>query len=436
MSNEVRAPWRRVTAAAAAMVVAAIGALPAAAMAQSDVVPSQCTTLVKGGGLPGGADGVYQGVYSNNQPVAYRVWQDLCYGDALPWQEWVSPNHWVAGDYRKLVQRFDLYLPAVAQTSLVPLVIYAHPMGQTENLDPNNPNDKHFEVLVGQAMAGGYALASIEFRHPTGSFVDPVVLQYPTDFPHGTHPDVTVATIPNDDVSTAVRFMKFMSTDLRIQPKNVFVAAQSRGTLGILDALMDPKPLDPNATNSWRSKNSKVNAIVAYQAQTTYNENEVASTFIKPDGTRPNQTWFHEDYPDVIGDPGSAAALADLPATVRVPIRISYDNTYTMDLSGTAPIQRQCYQSNNQNRGYQHFVPVTPPDCPLGQSVFDVHDPRFGQLLFNKYKKNAADSLIKVCTGVGKDNVALGFANYIAVFNQYRDGAIPPMSACPTQPLN
>lgn len=386
-----------------------VALLPPLASAQETAEPT-CRPLTRGAGLPAdGVDRKYSGSYGTDVP--YRTWQDLCYADAATWDEWIKPNDWSLG-YRTLIQRFDLYLPKQALSAKVPLVIYAHPSGQSENLAPG---DAHFDALVGQALAGGYGFASVEFRHPLGSFVDPVSTS--------GRPRVSIGPVPGDDIANAVRFIRYMAADLHIQPANIFLAGQSRGSLGLMNALQAE---GPRAGIGWPVESAAVRAVAAYQAQTTYRENEVATTFVEEKDKvlfKPRRQWFQQDYPDVYGDPGSAASLAADPNTRLVPVRLSYDQTVTLQ---NGQIKLQCYQSNNKNRRQQGFLPYDPADCPPppAETVFDIHDPNYGQLLLTAYRQRSAEQLITLCTGVGKDNVKAGFAKYIAFFDNHRAGAV------------
>lgn len=389
--------------------------LPPLAVAQDSVEPT-CSTLVRGGGLPpNAAKGTYSGIHGDR--IEYLLWHDLCYADEVRWDEWIKPSDWSLG-YRRLVQRFDLFLPKRALTARVPLVIYAHPSGQSEDLRPEDP---HFEALVGQALAAGYGLASVEFRHPVASFVDPRSTS--------GRPQATNDPVPGDDIANAVRFMRYMAADLQIQPANIFLAGQSRGSLALMNALQNSAPL---ADSGWKAQSAAVRAVAAYQAQTTYREHEVAVTFIVERDIRdkPRRLWFMQDYPDVKGDPGSAASLAADPNRPLVPIRLSYDQTVTLD---SGQIKLQCYQSGNKNRSKLGYEPSTPPEClrPL-ETVFDIHDPNYGHLLLTAYRQRSAEHLITLCTGIGKDNVAAGFAKYIAFFDKHKLGAVVgPEPPCP-----
>ena len=309
--------------------------------------------------------------------------QDICYAEGRHWRE-ADPQ-----DKRRdttLYQRFDLYRPKRASlTQALPLVIWAHPNGQSEHLAP-----ERLKSLVGPAAGAGFAFMSIEFRHPVAS--------------QPAAPDPTSAPrldIPHTDIARAVQWARSRAQQLGIDPHNVFLLGQSRGSLAVLTALM-PDQRDDSSGTDYRRASSRVNAVFAVHAQTSYDHAQVRDTFITP------QDWPRFDDP-VLGypwfdDPGSAIdeASADDP-----PVMLRYER------APTAP---------------QRVVPLSLPDshrsCPSRPDVpgcFDVHHPNFGLALQQAFDRQP--------TGAGRVVVQYAvpgarlFDGYVCFFAAHLVGA-------------
>lgn len=280
-----------------------------------------------------------------------RVAQDLCYAEGLHWRE-ADPQ-----DSRRNVtlhQRFDIYRPTRAPlTQALPLVIWAHPNGQSEQLGP-----ERLKELVGPAASAGFAFMSIEFRHPVAS-------QLAATNP----PTPPRLDIPHTDIARAVQWARSRAQQLGIDPANVFLLGQSRGSLAVLTALMPDQRDDSHGTD-YRRASSRVNAVFAVQAQTSYDHEQVRDTFITP------QDWPRFDDPlqgyPWFQDPGSAIneVSADDP-----PVMLRYARRPTHA---------------------QRVVPLSLPDadhaCPNRQYVpgcFDVHHPNFGLALQRAFDRQA-----------------------------------------------
>lgn len=378
--------------------------------------------------------------------VTYRKWDDYCYADAETWQEWHDANNWLTSkgkpDKVLLSQRLDFYRRANQPlTEALPLVLYAHPGGPTEDFPDDSPQ---LRWVVMTLVKAGYAVASVESRHPLGSIVAPRLPKFETS----DWPPVTKSPIPSDDIASAVRWLKFNKTAFGIDPTQVVVVGQSRGSAALLNALLNI-PGDPHASD-WRSKPSTVRGAYLYQAQTTYVEDELAQVFVADEGLF--RYWMHQDTPDAIlppgGDPnrlpGSAVQLArTAPLDELVPVHLSYDHEAVLQPDGVH-LKPQCFESNNRNRRYEGYDDDNDPDtkpvydprlmprCPgdVDREVFDVHDPNYGQYFAQAYADRGTPERVTRCGGVGDDNVKGGYADLLG-FVQSASQGLPYTPTCP-----
>ena len=324
--------------------------------------------------------------------------QDVCYADGLRWHE-ADPQ-----DGRRnntLHQRFDIYRPKRAPlTQALPLVIWAHPNGQTEQLDPARVKE-----LVAPAAHAGFAFMSIEFRHPVAS--------------QPATPDPTLQTrldVPHTDIARAVQWARTHAQQLGIDPDNVFLLGQSRGSLAVLTALM-PDQRDDGHGTAFRRASSRVNAVFAVQAQTSYDHARVRDTFVAP------QDWPRFDDP-VLGypwfrDPGSALdeVSADDP-----PVMLRYERSPT-DPQRVVPLSLKDADGTCPKR----------PDVP---GCFDVHHPNFGLALQQSFdRQQMPEGRLLVQYGVP---TARYFEGYVCFFAAHLVGAAAThpdvQAACPAGP--
>jgi acetyl esterase/lipase len=278
--------------------------------------------------------------------------QDLCYAQGLHWRE-ADPL-----DSRRNVtldQRFDIYRSQRAPlTQALPLVIWAHPNGQSEQLGP-----ERLKTLVGQAAHAGFTFMSIEFRHSVAS-------QLAATEP----PTPPRLDIPHTDIARAVQWARSRAQQLGVDPENVFLLGQSRGSLAVLSALMPDQRDDTSGTDYLRAS-SRVNAVFAVQAQTSYEHAQVRDNFIAA------QDWPRFDDPlhgyPWFRDPGSAI---DEVSDNAPPVMLRYDRQPTDD---------------------QRVVPLgmreADGSCPARPDVpgcFDVHHPNFGLALRQAFDRHPA----------------------------------------------
>ena len=319
-------------------------------MAASPALAAGCTPLSPAEPLAGHLVDLGNGLVSA---------QDLCYAAGAHWRE-ADPHN--AGQNVTLYQRFDYYRPRQAPlTQSVPLVIWAHPNGQTEAL-----NLTRMEQLVGPAARAGFAFMSIEFRHPVGSQMAA------TDPP--TPPKLDV---PHTDIARAVQWARSRAQQLGIDASNIFLIGQSRGSLGVLTALM-PDQQDASSGTDYLRFSSRVNAVFATQAQTTYEHAQVRDTFIVA------SDWPRFDDP-LLGypffhHPGSAL---DEVSEDDPPVMLRYERAPT-DAQRVVPL----HMANADGS--------CTPDPKVPGGCFDVHHPNFGlalRLAFDQHPP-IADNLV------------------------------------------
>ncbi|MEK8033089.1 hypothetical protein AACH06_19875 [Ideonella sp. DXS29W] len=354
------------------------------------------------------------------EAFTYDKWDDYCYGGAaVSWTEWNEGTDWDAGS-QTLTRKIDIYRRTdIPLSDSIPLVLYAHPNGASEEIPVDSAL---YDALLMKVLAAGMAFASLESRHPLSSFV----VKRPAGLDKPEWPEPTKVPVPSNDIATAVRWLKFNRRIFGIDPNQIVLVGQSRGSAALLNALLN-EPAQPQY-NDWRSKSSSVRGVYVVQAQTSYLESEVGPVFVQANGPNgePYRYWYHQDAPDVIIDvarniPGSAVQLARLkPLDDLVPVHMAYEQRPTLQADGRT-VQPQCYESQNRNRAYQQFDndnnPNTPPiydvdklpTCPVdGQGarpVFDVHDPNYGQYFAQAYADRGVPQRITRCVDVGRDNV-------------------------------
>jgi hypothetical protein len=214
------------------------------------------------------------------------VRRNLCYGSAT-WNEPTLDGHPL------LEQVFD-YFPLPGGSS-APLVIWAHPNGKTKWLKAGNES---YAALVQQAHDQGFAFASLEFRHPV------------------TNEDIVPA--PHRDIAQAIQFIRANSTALDIDADNLFLVGQSRGSLGLWTALQNDMA-DPNSDDAVLRQSTRVNAVFAFQGQTTYDGREFADLFLVEGARRAAKAKWkrdHEQYA-LFGSAIKSVSDDDPPAMLR-----------------------------------------------------------------------------------------------------------------------
>jgi acetyl esterase/lipase len=155
------------------------------------------------------------------------------------------------------------YWPASKGATDSPLIIFAHPNGGagggSKTIGVDSP--MYLKVIV-PARAAGYAVASIEYRHPVADG------------------DVVFPTA-HDDIALATRWLKARAGLYKFDVRNVFYLGHSRGALVSWTAIH--YSADPTVS---------VNAAYVYQGQATYRGEEIADRFVLPQ----DRVQFVADY--------------------------------------------------------------------------------------------------------------------------------------------
>ena len=278
----------------------------------------------------------------------------LCYGT----EKWVDPTVNI-----ELRQEFDFW-PATQQRSDAPLVIWAHPNGQTHDI-ADDQTAQRYQRLIKPALDNGFAFASIEFRHPV------------------TNENIVPA--PHLDVAHVIQYIRVHADRLGIDPNNVFIIAQSRGTLGLWTALQD-NMADASSEDPVRRQSTRVNAVFAVQAQTTYDGLEFADLFVaQADQEQAKASWKieHPQYA-LFGSAIKSVDANDPPVLLR-------------------------YETGLRSR------PLTLADLAGGADT--IHYPNMGQSLCEAYQRAGAPaSQCQVFFNVPPQQ---GFDGYIGFFQAH-----------------
>ncbi len=207
-------------------------------------------------------------------PAAGGTPARICWGS----QHWVEPSY---GDgTTTLFQELDFYPPAASLHGRqpAPLVVYFHEDGTTNHIS-RTEDAALYSTLVAAATNAGYAFASVEFRHPVVDHALPN--RPPRDF-----------RVPHWDVADAIRYLRAHAADLNVDPANFFGVGWSRGS-EVLWAALQPDVVGAPST--------RLNAVVAYNAQTTYVLDEYLADFVVD---QPPRTWqlirdvYTSEYPE------------------------------------------------------------------------------------------------------------------------------------------
>ncbi|MDG9923348.1 MULTISPECIES: alpha/beta hydrolase fold domain-containing protein [unclassified Pseudomonas] len=198
------------------------------------------------------------------EPAGDTVRRNLCYGEAT----WNEPT--LEGE-PLLEQVFD-YFPLAGATP-APLVIWAHPNGKTKWLKPGS---EAYLALVQQAHDQGFAFVSLEFRHPVSN--------------------EDIVPVPHRDIAQAIQFIRANAEALGVDPDNLFLVGQSRGSLGLWTALQNDMA-DPGSDDQLLQQSTRVNAVFAYQGQTTYDGREFADLFLIEADRRAAKAKWKKDHP-------------------------------------------------------------------------------------------------------------------------------------------
>lgn len=284
----------------------------------------------------------------------------ICYGTA----SWIEN-----GNKRK--QNFDFY--AAASSTPTPLVIWAHPNEMTKAL----PEDgAMYQALIPPALAAGFSVASIEFRHPVTNEGEAVS---------------NGGLVPHLDVARALQYIRANAKALNIDPKNIFFAGQSRGTLTLWTALQDD--MADASGDRVAQQSTRVNAVFGVNAQTTYDGLEFDSLFIVPRDRPTADAAFIAQHPDDYTQFGSAIRSVNAGYQADPPVKLRYDSK---------PIKRLLTYEEMLQLDYIHYA-------DFGLALCKAYQDKFGDLTRCHYE---ADERFK-------DNPLEAYAGYVEFFKKH-----------------
>jgi hypothetical protein len=192
---------------------------------------------------------------------------DICY--TSPDSEPLGYHWHEATDGGAVVYRsFDFFRPDLAaQDPKKPLIVYFHPNGVKSHLVSTKQMWKN---IVQPAMAMGWAVATVEFRHP-------VTDAYLED-PIGSSPWAQgLPASPTRDTGYAMQFLRANARKLGFDPQRLIALGYSRGSLSLWQSLQ------PDMAGKRYPYSSVPGAFYGYQAQTTYKCDEYGFDFITAD---------------------------------------------------------------------------------------------------------------------------------------------------------
>ncbi|MBI1772274.1 MAG: hypothetical protein HYR68_08005 [Burkholderiales bacterium] len=350
-----------------------------------------------------------------NQSGQITFWEsdNFCYADKAVW--------WEPGSAAYLTQRASVYSPVNPAKDPVgtkrPVIIYTHPNGQTEKFmfkessipsDNPYPTSTLFQSVLVQALNAGYTVITLEFRHPIASY------------------DAKLNTAPgNTDIRDGIQFMRYNAEQLHIDPDNLFLVGQSRGSLNMLWGIKD-NAASSDAQRPWRSASSKANAIWDYQAQTCYDRATVENNFVLPS----SYAVFEADpkFPEPPGYKAGCSLGAVGNSSSIPPMVLMYDEA-PLSIS-TVSLQNYC--STDWSSEYCWKKLKWHDADNIWNTWFDEHDANFGVAMNQAYGNAGAGTKIQACYGVAityddPSGPWNGYRGLTSFFNQYR--TVPAVNA-------
>ncbi len=352
-------------------------------------------------------------------PGAYgsTMWQSrgLCYADGTPWIE----RKYGTDQDAPYDQRYEMYRSnALPKKQALPLIIWAHPSGPSQVMIEGNarPGETSplMEKLVVPAVHAGFAFMSIQFRHPRASqSVDPRKFD---------------PQVPHTDIAQAVQWVRSRAADLGVDPDNIFLLGQSRGSLALLNAFM-PDQIDRSRPD-WRAQSSKPRAVFVVQAQTSYEHVELRDTFVMPQATVPvppytqpgfdYRAYLDRNDPPFIA-PGSALAALDL---MDPPFWMRYERAPT-DHGNLAVVPLGTRVAPEGKDPMKEGVCYEPRavDYPglTDSGCFDEHHPNFGAALAARFLSLNPSAQQRAAVGVQYGPRRVGQAQLDKVSNHFYD---------------
>lgn len=256
---------------------------------------------------------------------------------------------WIEPTTRKLAkQAMDVWMPPQGFSGPRPIVYYGHPNGTGNYIAKDITAGSLYSRVVKPLTDQGFIVVSYEFRHPVVNYV-------------------AGSPTPRFDIQKAINtFVKNHAVALNADPTNSFISGQSRGGgLGILTAL------------TGKLTGTTVRAIWTYQAQTTFNCNEMANTFVIESERAAFMTQC-----TAVPDAGSSLQAVTPSAP---PIYAAYDRPFRM--------------------------------VQVHASEVDVHYPDFGYQLCRRYQTEGTGQC-EAAPSVSGDTAWSGMANFFTAHLQ------------------
>lgn len=270
-----------------------------------------------------------------------RCYRNVSYGSVT----WLEPTT------RKFArQEMDIWMPdAAVHTGLRPVVYYGHANAATHTIAYDKAPESMYSRFVKPLTDAGYIVVSYEFRHPVVNYVSGL-------------------KAPRLDIQKAINyFVANHAAALKADPTNTFITGRSRGGgLGLLTAL----------TGKF-SGGTTVRAVRTFQAQTTFDCQESARTFV----IESDRDAFLAECTAV---PGAGSSLQSV-TSAAPPVYVGYDRPFRHQL-----------------------VPA---------SEVDVHHPDFGLALCDRYNVTEAPAQCVPVEAVAELDEWKGVVDY---FNAYR----------------
>jgi len=252
---------------------------------------------------------------------ACNCYRNVPYGSAT----WLEPTT------KKIAKQvMDVWMPPKTFAGPRPIVYYGHPNGTSNYIAKDITAGSLYSRLVKPLTDRGFVVVSYEFRHPVVNYV-------------------AGSPTPRFDIQKAINtFVSKHAEALNADPTNSFISGQSRGGgLGILTAL------------TGKLTGTTVRALWTYQAQTTFNCNEMANTFVIPS----ERTAFLTQCTAV---PDAGSSLQSVTASAP-PIVAAYDRPFNM-----VQVRASQVDVHYPDFGYElcrRYVAEGTPQCDGRQSV-------------------------------------------------------------------
>lgn len=277
-----------------------------------------------------------------------------CFG-VEPWAEPTLGNQVVA-------PVMTIYMPNVAMPpGGYGLIVRAHANGSDHNITEGSGS--LWTYLVEPAMAKGYVVATIEFRHPVSN---------------------VALGAPHTDTGYCLQFLRACSSALNINTNRIHGFAQSRGNL-LLWQTVSADLADAGNVSFAQRQSSKIKSLWGLNTQDSYSTTEFILEKIVP-----------ADQAACLVDP----AYAD---DVRWGSAKNLIKTGTQEL----PLLCSTYDNPFLNALPSHQVGQYTKAAIDANANLRVHCPEFGQALWKAYADRGQTSKITVCDDVSGGVVSM-----------------------------